>query len=821
MAEPPKKINPPEYLRARKQWLVWRLETVKGRLTKPPYSPHTLAKCDAGDRASWADFEHAKKIAERHGFSGVGFALAPDDDLSGIDLDHCRDASTGEIDAWAREIIALKESYVEVSPSGTGLRIFARGKVGSATKSNPAGVEIYGGGRYLTFTGQRIEGAPDEIRAAPFTLHKLQQRVESFRSKGKDAGAVAVVAKPPASGDNFFRAVNDLAMQNLDVWVPAAFETARYENGTGAWRISSADLDRDLEEDLSIAPEGIVDFGLHDMGDAREGRRTPIDVVMNYPEGLIDGKNEGETTAMDAGLWLCKTLGADPASLGWREREQENLADVFDDGFDSDDPLLVAESARMEKCSEVKIIETLGAPFDPWARYIVPDFPSYVLPDAVARFVENSAANIGCDPNGLAMCVLSACSGALDHRFSLKMKRHGSFLASPRLWILLVGDPSTKKSPMMRAAVAPLRRIDNEAHDRFELMKEAFGDEMEQPKPPRLLAGDTTIEALGQILAGQHRGILIHRDEFAGWIGSMEKYSGGRGGAADRGFWLQSYDGGTFHVDRIGRGQTRIKNLSVSLLGGIQPERLAELHGLTSDGLLQRFSPVMLAASRYGEDKALGRVERDYEQAVEALHDASPTRLTMTEDAIDAMAELHRELHDLEQATHGVYAGFQGFVGKMAGLSGSLALILHLMDAPERNAGLPVEKRTVEDAAKLTLQFLVPHAFEFYRTAEATTNGDRLARIASWILTSGMTRITASDLTRNIALFRGKRVAEIGDMVSPMVAGGWLYPEADGPRVAAWRVNPQVHNLFAERAREEERRKAALAKVMGAKKVTK
>jgi hypothetical protein len=53
---------------------------------------------------------------------------------------------------------------------------------------------------------------------------------------------------------------------------------------------------------------------------------------------------------------------------------------------------------------------------------------------------------------------------------------------------------------------------------------------------------------------------------------------------------LQAYDGGPYTIDRVVRGETFIPNLSISLIGGIQPARLAELHGLTSDGLLQRFA---------------------------------------------------------------------------------------------------------------------------------------------------------------------------------------------------------------------------------------
>ena len=72
--------------------------------------------------------------------------------------------------------------------------------------------------------------------------------------------------------------LNDAAMANLKAWVPELFPTAgEYHDG---FRVTSADLGRDNDEDLSIVPEGIKDFGVHDLDDPREGKRTPIDIVM-------------------------------------------------------------------------------------------------------------------------------------------------------------------------------------------------------------------------------------------------------------------------------------------------------------------------------------------------------------------------------------------------------------------------------------------------------------------------------------------------------------------------------------------------------------
>jgi hypothetical protein len=118
-------------------------------------------------------------------------------------------------------------------------------------------------------------------------------------------------AKPAADRSTFFRQVNDLALRNAAAWVPTVFgSAAKFQAGTGAWRISSKELGRHLEEDLSIAPTGIVDFGVHDLGDARQGKRTPVDIVIEHG---------GAPDAKAAAFWLCEQVGVKPEAVGWQE----------------------------------------------------------------------------------------------------------------------------------------------------------------------------------------------------------------------------------------------------------------------------------------------------------------------------------------------------------------------------------------------------------------------------------------------------------------------------------------------------------------------
>jgi Protein of unknown function (DUF3987) len=465
-----------------------------------------------------------------------------------------------------------------------------------------------------------------------------------------------------------------------------------------------------------------------------------------------------------------------------------------------------------------------GAPlFDPWAQYLVPIFPFQTLPAAVRDYVATQSVVIGCDPSAMAMSVLTAISGALDHRFRVKMMRNGNWCEGPRLWTLLVGDPSCKKTPIINAVTGPLEQHQNilwtchEAALRdYKAAQEAGNKKVKKPKPPpRYVVWDSTVEMLGEILSRSEHGLLVKRDEFSGWIGQMEKYSGtSRGAGADRAFWLQAFDGGSYTVDRIRRGETHIRNLSVSLLGGIQPARLAELRGLTSDGLLQRFIPVMMGPSKLAEDQQCD--DAAYKRLVDELISAKPGRFIFDDDALLATKTLRQELHDLEQASGGLADGFQAFVGKLTGLSGALAIILHMAADPQANVARDIDATTVSHVRDIVLNFILPHAFEFYRTAESTTNSDRLKPLASWILTCNQTTmITSRDVTRNVACLRGLSLFDLNKHISPLVAAGWLDPINLTPVNKAWRINPSVAHQFARRREIEDKRKAEVAQLMG------
>jgi hypothetical protein len=98
------------------------------------------------------------------------------DDLAFVDLDKCRDPVTGEIGAWAWEIIRKFNTYTEISPNLTGVHLYLRGHLPKNYKT--ATIEAYDSVRFTTLTGLRVDGTPDDIQPAQEALDWLVARLE-------------------------------------------------------------------------------------------------------------------------------------------------------------------------------------------------------------------------------------------------------------------------------------------------------------------------------------------------------------------------------------------------------------------------------------------------------------------------------------------------------------------------------------------------------------------------------------------------------------------------------------------------------------------
>lgn len=159
----------PELLRVERRHVNWRYEG--NPETKVLKIAGTLSNASSTNPRTWRTFSECVAAMERHPgrYAGVGRVIAKSDPFVGIDLDDVRDPETGKLSIRAAEIIRLLYSYAEVSPSGTGVKLWIRARLERAYKK--PGVEVYPHGRYFTLTGWML---PQALPTVEERTHELE-----------------------------------------------------------------------------------------------------------------------------------------------------------------------------------------------------------------------------------------------------------------------------------------------------------------------------------------------------------------------------------------------------------------------------------------------------------------------------------------------------------------------------------------------------------------------------------------------------------------------------------------------------------------------
>ena len=391
------------------------------------------------------------------------------------------------------------------------------------------------------------------------------------------------------------------------------------------------------------------------------------------------------------------------------------------------------KGTRPAPAPSLPALQPLPDPLPPVATF-KPD----LLPDALRGWCVDAAEGLGVPLDFLAAPAIVACAAAIGRVVAVRPKVQDRWIERAILWGAVIGRPSAGKSPALAPARRMLARLEAqerkayEAHvmelleDQFvqqaqakaakkgmqkavedgdhdaarKLAKAATQSQPETPPEPRIVVSDSTIEKLGELLNENPRGLLMVRDELTGWLASLDR----EGHESDRAFWLECWNGtGPFVTDRIGRGTIRIEACAVSLLGGIQPGKLAEYvrgavkGGLGDDGLMQRFQLAVypdLPASWTYRDRAPSaadelRAWRTFERlrGITAASVGATVAegfdlpwLPLADDAralwIEWQSELMPRLRSGAEPAH-----MESHLAKFPALACRLALVLHLIDA--------------------------------------------------------------------------------------------------------------------------------------------
>ena len=268
-----------------------------------------------------------------------------------------------------------------------------------------------------------------------------------------------------------------------------------------------------------------------------------------------------------------------------------------------------------------------------------------MLPPAFRDFAADTAERMSVPFDIIGITLIIAASPLIGLRIGMRPKRHDNWTVYPTLWGAVVARPGVlKKSPSMKQAMSALYMLDSleqgrcesagfnaevrtaklkamrdeinrlakeKKYTELEELRENYDQLVEQGEPRRTIVNDTTVEKLTEIYK-RNPSLLLFRDELMGWLLNLER--DGREG--DRPFYLECWESsGTYHVDRIARGSSAIGERFLSVLGSLQPDKLARyLNGNlahANDGLISRFQ--LLVWPDVGEWKNIDR---------EPLHEA-------------------------------------------------------------------------------------------------------------------------------------------------------------------------------------------------------
>lgn len=449
--------------------------------------------------------------------------------------------------------------------------------------------------------------------------------------------------------------------------------------------------------------------------------------------------------------------------------------------FPEQEALAKVASAYIRYRPSVGFVSSLDAwdgPFSelPPARLEAPPLPADLLPQVLRRWLLDISERMQVPLELAATPALVGLASVVGRRAGIHPKQKDTWLVVPNLWGGVIASPGRLKSPTLAEALRPVRRLAalaREEHERQALetetrlsilktqetatrnrLRKAFEGRKSQGEPGELeerlrrvhqeirelerglverryVVNDATVEKLGELLALHPLGLLLERDELAGWLRSLERED--RKG--DREFFLEAWNGtNPYTYDRIGRGTIHISALCLSIVGGIQPTKLARFvsealdGGYAADGLLQRFQLLVWPeddghwelVDRSPDAEALETV-CGVVSALDTLDlgdqggalGTLPT-LRFAEDAqqlfYDWLSNLEGRLRSSEvQRT----PAFEGHLSKYRSLMPSLALLFHLVETVERGPVGAVSLEATKRAADWC-DYLELHARKVY-----------------------------------------------------------------------------------------------------------
>lgn len=787
--------NIPEELKGLRRWVCWvyeKRDPSDKDYSKQPKIAGSGRNASSTNPATWVSFEQASRAYATGRYSGIGIVL-DGDGLAGVDLDDCVVDGVPQPAALAL-LDGIGCEYVEVSPSGTGLRGLGyasnleSGKKGIVDGVN---VELYTSVRYLTLTGHVLRKGP--LVELP-GFHAVADRVVAAKEAAR-----ATKTAPTAPTAPTYVSANERGLS----WARAALD------GAVSTVVSMGKGDRNNTlNNNALRMFRMVLGGLLDEHEVRE-RLEGAAIATGLPRAeVLATLRSAHNGAVKEG----------PVYAPQPEKSPQQHSSAHDDFGVSPQQQPHHAAAHTDADGVIR------DPVDPFAEHPVPPFPLEVLPETFSNYAKELSAGSGFDVGAYGFSLLVLAAGMVDHRVKLD---GGPFHVPPHIWGSLSASSGGGKSPVIEACAFAVRAIDRDMQrasgqrlgEWLSLDKE---EQKQTPKPPmrQLVISDTTTEAAATVLSDNQEGVILVLPELSEWVGRMDAYSAG--GDKDRGVWIQAYDGGPRTINRAKSVVPMfLDNFSTGMLAGIQPEKLAQMFAKSgaggADGLFQRFLTYQMqepGPTSYSHQmnefikvnvgevfKRLnewreGRVLKGFRLAREVIHEAEAH---------------HNNLRKLGQRLPN--GRFAEHVDKMAGLTLRVTFALHVLHAADEGFEPPSFEVPLEmfRRAQKVISVLYRHSEAAYEKLDQTGIGAsvKLAKSAcEAVLVRKWATFQNGDLTRYATHWEGADERHRQAALDLLIDWSWIAdvtpPTEPGKRgrrsQGLFSVNPLVLERFKPHA---------------------
>lgn len=460
-------------------------------------------------------------------------------------------------------------------------------------------------------------------------------------------------------------------------------------------------------------------------------------------------------------------------------------------------------------------------------RSETPKLPDEIINNQLMSWIKDTAECASAPVDYVAISTLVHVGTLIGN--SLTSSPWEGWNEPPILWVALVGTPSSGKTPSQVYINRAINEIEKELQQDYPQQLNSYNEKLEvakdlenalkaeepsglPPKPssaimpekpikPQIVVLDSTLEALSELLAANPRGLIQKLDELAVWFYGMGKYNGK--GDSERAQWLQTWAANEIKINRIRLGKPiEVPRASISLIGGVQPDKLESIITGSNDGLSARFLyvyPNPFPPKRPTKTPKPYYLPTLFRSIVNNLPiGREPRRIPFDEVGANLLEAYRLNLHDKIKDCSGHY---QAFLGKQSGYVARIALILHIINWASNSPNEPtnaIPSETVAKAIQLSNEYFIPMAQKMFKDSHKPAHVVKTEAMAQWIIKNRPSIINKRDIYTKAKISGIKSAKDAQAVIDELVAANWLIPSpsragnTSGRPKLDYSVNPRV-----------------------------